>query len=96
MAQMTETEVKVLADQVGEVDMTDPVVQAMLKQTIVELEIGLKRDRATFRLFQLLRDDDKMKAIAGQIEGNKKILEAIKGFLVVEVTPDAGTDRPGW
>ena len=68
MERLTESEASRLNEKVGEIDFSDPVTQQWILESIANNSIEEKRLKAAYRFRQLMREDDKMKLIAADLD----------------------------
>jgi hypothetical protein len=74
---LTQEEVVKMAEEVGEVDWSDPSVVEWLKNSIRANEDIEKKLKASFVLQQMLRDDEAMKKIAEDLTSVRSTIKAL-------------------
>ena len=77
---MIESEVEALAKAVGDVDWSDPQVEAWRVANLAQQRINEKQFRAAFTIAKMMRQDERMKEMANAVEETRKLIAILEGL----------------
>lgn len=77
---MTEDEVKSLQETVGDVDWSDPQVEAWRVANLAQQRVNEKQFRAAFAIAKMMRQDERMKEMATAVEETRKTIAILESL----------------